>query len=157
MKIEHITLGGNSIIKDTDDSVYQETIDLLKNSGFKINGKADNKTLSVLFTDFKVRITYSEGILMFDILKGDQMFFTNICSLHKSRKMDAMSYVIASSKNLESLGFGEPKEPKHGAFIYTIPVNPFALMMLEPDEMVKVADIEFCAYYVLLLSAEMNY
>ena len=159
MKIEHLTLGGNSVMKDAEDSVHTETLEILRKNGFQINSSHESKTLPVSGTRFQIKITMENGIIMFNVEIADQIGFLNICSTQEATKVEAMKHVNNMHESLKSNGFGlgKPKQPKHGAFIYTIPVNPFVAQTWTKDELAMVADLEFCIFYALYLSLDMNY
>jgi hypothetical protein len=142
MIVEHITLGGNSTKRDSTD-IALSTINLLKD--FQIRyGSAE---LPFPRTDFTVKITATEEGAIFDINKGGQIAFTNVCCFghHQDEMID---YAQSLSKRT-ILGADIIKRPKRKEFIYTIPVMPFAL---SPDEIQIAGEIELYIYYSLYLA-----
>src|SRR3990172_3599049 len=91
MKVEHLTLGGNSVIRDTS-VILPLTIDLLKD--FQVYKTV--RTIPFPRTDFKVKISSSEEGCIFDIMKNGRLGVTNICCFRSFQK----SELINMLKNL---------------------------------------------------------
>lgn len=139
MQIEHITLGGNSTLRDTNQ-ILPETIRLLK--AFQIN--EGHALLEIPRTKLSSKVTVSPPVAMFDVLEGNVPFVTNVCSLRSEGNKAGYEIV---QKIAKSLGRGEARLPVMDNWIYSIPINPFA----SPDSFELAGEIELYIYYSIFL------
>lgn len=142
MKIEHLTIMGNSQIRDSHD-ISLKTLDELKE--FQI--KEGTITLEFPRTNFKVKLTVANAGAMFDIMKGEHIAYTNACCFDAENKDEILGLVksLAASTPLK---IDTIRMPELDQFLYTIPINPFALT---PQEAMTAGEIEFYIYYSLYL------
>lgn len=117
MKVEHITFGNTSAIRNTKD-IYPKTREFFKplQVGNVIH-KIDN-------TPFTCKITVDEGISLFDLYINNDLICTNICCFAKEDKEPALLY----AKNITSIIDKNRilTTPKEDCFIITILINPIA-------------------------------
>jgi len=144
MKIDHITIQGNSVIRDSLD-INLKTLDFFKRFQVK-NGVHE---FQIPHTDFKIKITVDEGIALFDIKKGDSIAYTNICCLNPESREYAKYLVLSLLKKMPQINQQIIKEPTVDYFFYTIPVNPFCI---SPSEHVLSGEIELYIYYSLYIA-----
>lgn len=143
MQIEHITLGGNSVIRDTS-VVLMETLNIL--SDFKIS--EGSVELPFPMTSFKVKVTATDEGAMFDIRKGQEIVTTNVCCFQVSQRDGLIEHVQQLSK---MFGVDIVIQPKLDQFIYTILINPFAATH---EEIQIAGEIELYIYYTLFLARQ---
>ena len=144
MKAEHITILGNSVVRDSLD-INLKTLDVLK----KFQIKSGSKLLDFPFTDFKVKITVTEEGAMFDIVKGADIAYTIACCFDAQYKETILDLVRVLSKKLPFIKQDIIREPKLGQFLYTIPINPLCLSI---QGIQTAGEIEFYIYYSLFLA-----
>lgn len=144
MLIEHITHGGNSLVRDSQ-SIELLTLDVLKEFQF-FKGV---KTLDFPLTEFKVKITSADKGAMFDIMKNGQIAVTNFCCFRSSQKEDMIEMIANLTRQMPTLKAEINRYPSYDQFIYSIVINPFALSLSE----IQVAgEIELYVYYSLYLA-----
>lgn len=143
MQVEHITLGGNSAMRDTA-GIYPETVEFFK--AFQI--KEGVKVLSVPKTNFIVKVTSAKEGAVFDINKGADMSVVNICCFDSKYTGVLFSQVESLHGNI---GFGKPRPPVLNTWIYSIIINP---LVLSPEEMSTAGEIELYIYYSLYLARQ---
>jgi hypothetical protein len=121
MKIEHITYGGNVIVRDTED-IYPQTVEFFK----KFQG--GSITAPIPETPFTCKVTVADNIAMFDMMIGSDILNTNICCFAKEDSEVVQLY----ARNLAAqLPFYKNKiltAPKLGNFFITIMINHLAGM-----------------------------
>lgn len=138
MKIEHITLGGNLVIRDSSE-IAPEVIELLK--PFQIFGKSVK--LPFPHTAFIVKATAVDEGAVFNIFKNDKLAFTNICCFHseQNRKMLALVNSFHTEKT-----HGDTRRPVYPNWIYSVPV---LTSHLDLEELKTVDEIELRIYNAL--------
>ena len=144
MKIEHITHGGTSLVRDSHD-IELMTLDLLKDFQF-FKG---TKTLDFPHTNFKVKITSTEEGAMFDIVKGAKLGVTNFCCFRKDQKKDMIDLIANLTRQMPVLKTEINRHPAHDQFIYSIVIDPFAFNF---EEIQTAGEIELYIYYSLYLA-----
>lgn len=143
MKIEHLTLLGNSVIRDSND-ILLSTLEILKD--FQIDNTV--KTLPFPRTNFTIKITTTPVGAMFDIMKFDQIAFLNVCCFEKKHKHELLNTLKSISKKHPFIKADKVQNPQLDQFLYTIIINPLICTIEE----IKIAgEIEFYIYYALLL------
>lgn len=133
MKVEHITFGGSTSVRDTKD-IYPETREFFKplQSG-NVTHKIDN-------TPFTCKITVDKGIAIFDLLVKDSILCTNICCFAKEDKEAALLYAKdITSKIDKKLLLTNPKED---CFIVTVVINPLVALF----DLATAGEIELYIY-----------
>lgn len=142
MKVEHITLGGNSVIRDTS-VILMETISLLKH--FQI--ESGSKTLPFPRTDLTVKLTHTAEGAMFDIMKGSCIAIANVCCFQQIHAPGLMDQVRTLAARIYSADI--VRDPELDKFIYSVPI---AFWSLSPEEMQTAGEIELYIYYSLHLA-----
>ncbi len=142
MKIQHITLKGSDVARDTVD-ILPETIEFFKE--FQI--KQGSKIIPVAKTKFHVKVTVTTEGAMFDIMKDGPIAYTNACSFSKNHPdtiFDLCKQLGATIAPTQII-----KYPANNLFIYTFPVNP---MVLNINENIIAGEIALYIYYSLYLA-----
>jgi len=125
MKVEHLTIGGNAIIRDTND-----ILPTTKAALDSISLSYDSKFLILPSLPFKIKISAAENGAVFDLMKGDQIATTNLCCFGENDSDYILSLVsmIADEFNKAKTGWKIiVKEPVTPQWLYTILINPFIL------------------------------
>jgi hypothetical protein len=143
MQIEHITLGGNSTLRDSN-GIFPETIELLR--GFQI--REGRKTLPFPRTGFSVRVTSAKEGALFDIVKGNDISITNVCCFDDDHTITMFDHVKQLHNTMK---FGDPRLPVMSQWIYSIMINPFALGL---QDMSIAGEVELYIYYSLYLARQ---
>lgn len=131
MKIEHITLGGSAVIRDTN------TIsNAVKNKLDGISGKTEKIWIPDL--SFSLNITVTHEGCMFNIEKGSNIALLNVCCFDTKYK----SLLISLIEKANYFGFDiiDPVTPN---WLYTIMVNP---LILSKNELALCGEIELYVY-----------
>jgi len=144
MKVEHITLLGSSVVRDTQD-INLVTVNFFKE--FQIFGEV--KTMDIPKTPLRVKISSTSQGTIFDMLKGDNLLFTNICSFNESQEDEMYNNVIKLTNMLPNFKSIIIRRPDLDKFIYTVPVPT---ILATPDEIMLCGEIEFYIYYSLYLA-----
>jgi hypothetical protein len=144
MKVEHLTVGGYSIIRDTN-VIVNNTVNYFRN----MQVYNSSVIVNVPKTDLQVRITSTSVGTIFDIMKNTNVAFTNVCCFSFENKNLLIDQVKSLVNQLKYQGCDEIRQPKLDLFIYTIPVLPFSL---SPTEIMICGEIELYIYYSLFLA-----
>lgn len=144
MKVEHLTVMGNSMIRDSHD-IDLKTLDVLKKFQFRKGATV----LDFPLTELKVKITSTDEGAMFDIRKGENIAFTNACCFDRENRETILDLVRDLSGRLPFIKQEIVREPKMDQFLYSIPVAPF---LFSPDEIMMAGEVEFYIYYSLYLA-----
>lgn len=133
MKVEHITFGGGTSIRNTKD-IYPKTREFFKElqSG-NITSKIDN-------TPFTCKITVENGIAIFDLLAKDSIVCTNICCFSKEDKEAAILYAKDIASKIDNKRI--LTTPKEDCFIITIMINPTVALL----DLATAGEIELYIY-----------
>lgn len=142
MKIEHLTLCGNRVIRDSDD-IYLSTRKTLKD--FRI--AYDSVVLNIPETELKVKITATHQGALFDVMKGENLAFLNACCFTKEMRKIILSQVKKIALKIPFLPDIVP-DPQLDKFLYTVPIMPFAL---STEEMMIAGEVEMYIYHQLYL------
>lgn len=141
MQIEHITLGGNSTLRDSA-GIFPETIEALKD--FQM--KEGSKTIDLIRTDLKVKVSATKEGAMFDIMKGGNLGITNICCFND----EYTNMMFDMVKHLHDImKFGDPRLPVLHNWIYSILIDPITLGF---DGIQIAGEVELYIYYSLYLA-----
>lgn len=133
MKVEHITFGRGTLIRDTKD-IYPKTREFFKElqSG-NITSKIDN-------TPFTCKITVENGIAIFDLLVKDSIVCTNICCFAKEDRETALLYAKDITSKIDNKRI--LTTPKEDCFIITILINPMVALL----DLATAGEIELYIY-----------
>ncbi|MDD4593439.1 MAG: hypothetical protein PHG06_23925 [Parabacteroides sp.] len=138
MKVEHITYGGNVVVRDTEN-IYNETVEFFK--GFQ----GGCITAPIQETPFTCKITVSDNIAIFDMNIGRDILTTNFCCFTKEDSEPVQLYARQLASKLQFLGNKILIQPKLDNFFITIVVNPFSALFYT-EEMSLAGEIEFYIY-----------
>jgi len=149
MKVEHITLAGNSVIRNTE-SIHQAT--RLKLDILRLSYTSGEVTIPTL--PFKLRITATQEGAAFDLIKGGEIAVTNFCCFEDQHKNSVLSNIrqLADMYNRAGLKV-EVKEPVTAQWLYSTVINPFAL---SPDLLMLAGEVELYIYEQLFLARNKN-
>ena len=141
MKIEHITLGGNSVIRDSIDLLL-ETVNLLED--FQLYN--ESKILPFPRTSLQVKITATTESAMFDIMKGSDVALSNACCFHTDHRDGILDLIstLAKARQIDLI-----VQPKLDQFIYSMIINP---LILSDQELMLAGEVELYVYYSLYLA-----
>jgi len=128
VKVEHITLGGNSLIRDTA-SIAPETAAYFR----RVKIAYSSVLISLPEADADVKITATDDGAAFDILYRGAPVVTNFCSFSKEQKPGIMELVRELAGSYP-LGSTKPKSPAMDILLYSVTLLPFA-----PPEWMSVA------------------
>ncbi len=138
MKVEHITYGGNVVVRDTI-IILPETVEYLRE--FQVG----TVTAKIKKSPFTCKITVSGNIAFFDMNIGDDILTTNFCCFTKEDSEPVQLYARNLATQLPFLKNKILIQPKLDNFFITIVVNPFA-GLLHKSEMSLAGEIELYIY-----------
>ena len=136
MKVEHLSVLGNSVIRDTED-ILPETV-----KHFKIFQQG-SVTAGIRGTSFNCKITVEAEIGIFNIQKGEEIAIVNVCCFQKHDTEPAMLYVRSLLKGLPFYATQIVREPSESSWLYSIVINPF---ITSPQESMIAGEIEIYIY-----------
>lgn len=118
MKVDHITVGGSQLIRDTSD-ISLKVRQLLDVFQFGY----ESRTVTHKDLPFSVKITATNEGCVFDIVVNGGPAIMNLCSFSKKHRKG----IIDLAKDFNSqLGLNfETQRPRLNTFIYSFIVNPF--------------------------------
>ncbi len=123
MKVEHLTLGGNSLVRDTAD-ILKTTRDALKILSFDYR----SQTVVIPNLPFRVKITATDEGAMFDIMSNVQIAITNVCCFDVAHSKMLLDLIDDMADKMFKFGhFTEVVIPSEKKWLYSIIVNPLAL------------------------------
>lgn len=133
MKIQHLTLGGNSMIRDTADILPETRKDLKI-----LSLDYESQTVSIPKFPFRVKITAAEQGATFDLNRGEDLITTNICCFggHDEMLMDMVGDLAEKFRM-------KPVQPSESLWLYTILINPFGL---DSDLLMTAGEVELYIY-----------
>lgn len=142
MKAEHLTFMGDSLVRDSQD-IALHTLKAFEN--------LDSDSLfQVPNTSLQIKTTVAGEGAMFDIMKGEDTFFVNVCSFGNPEMLNYVKHLAENTVGKLMGGNVLVREPKEPYWLYTIPViNPFTILKLSTQEMMICGEIEFYIYYHL--------
>ena len=135
MQVEHITLGGNSVIRDTTDILPTTHRKL---DAIRLNYESRMITISAL--PFKLKITAIEEGAAFDVMKGEDLAVTNFCCFEEKYRDAVLSNIESLADMYNKIGIKmKVIEPVTPQWLYSAVINPFAL---SPDLMMIAGEVE---------------
>ncbi len=139
MKIEHITLGGNSVIRDTAD-----ILSITKRYFSAIDIAYESRLYTIPKLPFKIKITAAEEGAMFDIQVEDFPAIVNVCCFEERNSDMMMQHINQMADMFIKFMPGlKMKNPSGENWIYSVIVNPMALT---PLDMVTAGEVELYIY-----------
>lgn len=137
MKVEHITLGGNTVIRETE-TILQSTKQHFEAVGWKY----ESQTLNIPDLPFSIKITAAISGAVFDIQKAGQPVVSNYCGWPGG---DTLEYVkhLAEMFGKYIPAYGIVLEPVTPHWVYSIVVNPVGL---SPHEIMIAGEVELYIY-----------
>lgn len=129
MKVEHITLGGNSLIRDTAD-ITPETVKYFRAAKLSYNSGG----LYFPEVQTSVKITATDEGAAFDMLYKGAPIVTNFCCFSAGQKPGIIELVSGLADSYPLYRGMKPKPPAMDVFLYSIVLLPFA-----PPEWMSVA------------------
>ena len=135
MQVEHITLGGNSVIRYTTDILPTTHRKL---DAIRLNYESRMITISAL--PFKLKITAIEEGAAFDVMKGEDLAVTNFCCFEEKYRDAVLSNIQSLADMYNKIGIKmKVIEPVTPQWLYSAVINPFAL---SPDLMMIAGEVE---------------
>src|ERR1700759_646336 len=110
MQIEHITLGGDTAIRDTA-IIEPQTIEFFRPFQIRIGAVS----LPVTNSGIKATITAAEEGAMFNIQSGEQIAYMNVCCFEEKHTNSLLHSVKELHKTMK---FGESRLPVLSTWIY---------------------------------------
>ena len=129
MKVEHITLGGNSQIRDTA-GIAPETIGYFR----RVKAVYSSASINLPEANASVKITATDEGAAFDMLYNGAPVVTNLCCFSAGQKPGIMELVSGLAGSYPLYKGMNPKAPAMDVFLYSIVLLPFA-----PPEWVSIA------------------
>lgn len=146
MKVEHLTITGSSLIRDT--------VDILPRTMAHFAHLEKHPKLSKIGqTPFDVKMTVQDGIAIFDIMKNGQILFVNVCCFDAKDKEPAMLYLKDMVRGNPFFKTAIIREPKEHLWLFTIPINVLAMTQ---DDAALAGEIEFYIYNAIRLGLKNN-
>lgn len=143
MRIEHITFGGDSVIRNTDD-IYPLTREHFKSL------RAGSVTEKIDKTPFTCEITVENNIAIFDLKNDDKLICTNFCCFAKEDKEAVLLYAKSLASKINPTGL--LTKPKEDHFIITVIVDPFA----SPSDFLLAGEIELYIYDAIWIGLQQR-
>lgn len=145
MQVEHITLLGNAVIRDTEQisNLTRRKLDIIR-----LN--YESKILTIPALPFKLRITATDAGAAFDIIKGDEIAVTNFCCFELKYSNEVLSNIYSLSEMYKKLGFkADVIEPVTPQWLYSAVINP---LILNSDTMKIAGEVELYIFEHLYLA-----
>ena len=118
MKVQHLTLGGNSVTRDTAE------IAPVTRQYFRAAKVAYTSTqIHLPDVPTTVKITATEEGAAFDLYYQGAPITTNLCCFSAAQKPEILSLLRNLAKGLP---YGAPKTPAADVFLYSVILLPFA-------------------------------
>jgi hypothetical protein len=145
LKIEHITLGGNSVMRDTAD-----ILETTKRVFEIVSMDYKSQLLHIPKLPFQIKITATKEGAAFDIQKNGNPVVTNLCCFEEKYSALVLAQVFSLADMFKKVGIVysvvEPVTPK---WLYSTVVNP---LVLTPDNMMIAGEIELYVFEQLYLA-----
>lgn len=142
MKVEHITLGGNSVIRDTAE-ILDTTRRVFDVIGYK------SQVLHLPKLPFQIKITATEEGAAFDIQKNGDPAVTNLCCFDEKNSSGILQSVQSIADMYKKIGINfKLIDPVTSQWLYSAIVNPFGL---NPTEMTIAGEVELYIFEQLYL------
>jgi len=118
MKVEHITFGGNTVVRDTAD-ILPST----KAHFFPIQAQVKNGRFEIPIpkTPFTCKVTAEGGIAIFDLRTEDGFLATTVCCLSPENREAAMLYAEQLAESLDKTRI--LTRPKEGFFMISFIIS----------------------------------
>lgn len=145
MQVEHITLGGNSVIRDTAGILptTRGKLDAIRLS-------YESKVISIQALPFKLKITATEEGAAFDVMKDKNLAVTNFCCFEAGYSDVVLSNIHSLADMYNKIGFKmKVIEPVTPQWLYSAVINPFAL---SPELMMIAGEVELYIFEQLYLA-----
>lgn len=146
MKVEHLTLGGTSVMRDTLD-INLHTMSIFK----ELRISYDSKLVKIAELPFYIKITATDEGAAFDIQKDGQIAISNYCCFN-AEKSETVIYYVNHLVERSPLSLFKVQMPKNDKWIYSVPIIPFTLSF---SEMQIAGEVELYIYYQLYLAWKM--
>ena len=149
MKVEHITLGGTSVIRDTNDILptTRRALDSIRLS-------YESKVVIIPALPFGLRITATQEGAAFDIVKGDDIAVTNFCCFDNVQTTALLDNVHTLASMFQKAGWQvRVHEPVTSQWLYSAIINPLAL---SPTDMSLAGEVELYIFEQLYLAKQDN-
>lgn len=138
MKIEHITLGGNAVIRDTVD-----ILDTTKRFFSTIDMAYESKLYTIPKLPFKIKVSAAPEGAIFDIQIAGNPSIVNVCCFAESSSKEMIQHVdhIANMFRMfmPSISVTEPVTPQ---WLYSVIMDP----RLSPDIAKLAGEVELYIY-----------
>jgi hypothetical protein len=141
MLVEHIILGGNTVIRETNE-IDSFTLELFE--PFQVG--SGSKKITFPNSGLEVKIVVTDKGAMFDFMTKGKIALTNICCFEKERAKELMAHAGQLQKLFP---LGELKEPNLTYWLYTIPIDPDVLSVVE---MALAKEAGICIYNAIYLA-----
>jgi hypothetical protein len=122
MKIEHITLGGNAVIRDTAEILPQT-----KKYFAPVGWEYKSQILNLPGLPFAIKITATDEGVIFDIQKAGEPVVMNVCGFDGDKSTLKHVSAVADLFEKHIPGFGKVIEPVTPNWLYSIVVNPLTI------------------------------
>ena len=125
MKVEHITFGGNTVVRDTADILPSTKAHFFPIQSQVKNGRFE---LPIPQTPFTCKVTAEGGIAIFDLRTEDGFLATTVCCLSPENREAAMLYADQLAESIDKTRI--LTRPKEGRFMISFMVSPPAIHLL---------------------------
>ena len=150
MKVEHITLGGNSVIRNTAD-ILQSTKRVLDS----IQLSYESRFVIIPKLPFKLKITATDEGAAFDIMKGDDLAITNFCCFESKFSNSVLANIEKLAEMYSKMGWHmKVIEPVTPCWIYSAIINP---TILDKESMMIAGEVELYIFEQLYIAYENQY
>lgn len=142
MKVEHITLGGSTVIRDIKD-ILPETRDFFRPL------QAGTVTHKIDMTPFICKITVDKDIAAFDLTVNNNLACTCFCCFGKENREAVLMYAKQITQLINPTAV--LAVPKEDHFIISVVVNPLAA---NPSDFSLAGEIEFYIYDAIYIGMQ---
>lgn len=125
MKVEHLTLGGNSMIRDTAD-----ILDTTRRHFGAIDINYESNVYIIPKLPFRVKVTAAKEGAIFDMQnRNGDIFSMNVCCFSKENKDLLFVHVSGLADGIGAFitQYKNPKKPKMAQWLYSAVINPMAV------------------------------
>ncbi|MFN3802466.1 hypothetical protein [Belliella pelovolcani] len=138
MKVEHITLGGNAVIRDTAD-----IFDTTKRFFSTIDMAYESKLYTIPKLPFKIKVSAAPEGALFDIQIGGNPSIVNVCCFADISSKEMIKYVDQMCSMfrmfIPSLSVTEPVTPQ---WLYSVIMDP----KISPEVAKLAGEVELYIY-----------
>lgn len=127
MKVQHLTLGGNSVIRDTADILpsTQKHFRL-------ISIEYKTQTVSIPDFPFRIKITATAEGVAFDLMRGGLPAVMNMCCFERENRDVILDLVRGFAEQFPVYNESKVIVPLKKHWLYSIIVNPYIPAELMP-------------------------